>query len=440
MASNETGTYKEIGTNHHRNARKLRDRGVDINWVDWLLDQRSTTADQAGRERVSQPIPLGDYKLLFNRLPQFFDTVESGGTVAYNTVLRSHNMQTAADGNYAIVQTFQRHNYFAGKSQFVELTCFDFDDETNVEKRTGYYSSNTAAPYQSNLDGFYLYTDGTEHYLRIINNGTEILNLAQSEWDDPLDGTGFSRFTIDWQNFNVFQFSFLWLGGTGIRFSLVSGERIIQVHSYNHIESANADKLIFSRPNHPIRHEIIQSGVGSGQFQPVCSTVITEGSESSGNIGEIITVDSGVATDITLTYPERGVIKGVRLKEFGLILDLLSVTTFAETTNDFYRWEVVLNPDLVDGADAPATLTWSDVGSNPLEEVTGDGAVFASGGTTLYSGYGSARSALGAALSSARKLGGSITGVPDEVYLVITPLQGTTNINVFGSITLKAFV
>lgn len=423
--------------------RFLKEEGGYLNIANFLHERNATVSDQAGRQRISQPISLGDYKLVFNRLPQFFDTVTSGtADVTYNSERKSHKFETTADNDYAIVQTYQRHNYFAGKSQFIEFTSFAFHDQPNVEKQYGYYSSSIVAPHQANLDGFYLYTDGTGHYLRIVNNGTEILNVPQSEWDDPLDGTGASGFTIDWEKFNVFRFSFLWLGGTGLRFSIISGARIIQVYDYAHVGSVNSDKLIFSRPSKPIRMEIIQSGAGSGLFEPVCSTVITESSESSSNIGEALSFNSGSANNIKLSYPERGIVKGIRLKPDCLcaIVDILGIETFANSNNDFYKWEIVLNPSLVDGDGVAKTLTFTDVTDRQVQQTTGDGATFAVGGTVIESGYGSARALVSAPVESARKLGASITGVTDELYLVISPLQGTTNIQVFGGINIKSFV
>ena len=405
----------------------------------------ASTSDQAGRSRSSLPIALGDYKLLRNRLPNFFDTVTNGtATVEYNPIRRSHKMQTLADGDWAIVQTYQAHNYFAGKSQFIEETQFEFHDEPNIEKRYGYYRGDPVTPFQTNLDGEYLYSapDGSGHYLRIVNKGFEILNLHQSEWDDPCDGTGESGFRINWKTFNVGQVSFLWLGGTGLRLSFVAGSRIIQAHNYDHVNSPNADKLIFSSPNRTVRMEIIQSGEGSGLFEPVCSTVMSEGSDSSGNIGEIFSVDSGAANNISLSYPERGVVKGIRLKEdaFDTIINPLSIDAFGTTVNDFFRWQLVLNPSIVDGDGVAKVLSFTDKVGTPVNEATGDGATFAVGGFEVGSGYGSSRGTIIGNIESARKMGASIAGVPDELYLIVSPLQGTTNLQTFGALNIKAFV
>jgi hypothetical protein len=405
----------------------------------------ASLSDQAGRQRSSTPVALGDYKLLRNRLPNFFDTVTNGtATVDYNNERAAHRMQTFAAGDWAIVQTYQSHNYFAGKSQFIEETQFSFHDQPGIEKRYGYYRGTTVFPFQTGLDGYYLYSaaDGSGHYLKIVNNGFPILDLHQSEWDDPLDGTGPSGFTINWANFNVSQVSFLWLGGTGLRLSIVVGSKIVQVHDYAHVGSVNSDKLIFRFPNRPVRMEIIQTGDTPGIFEPVCSTVISEGSDSSGNIGEVFSVDSGTANNISVSYPKRAIIKGIRLQPdaFDISIDLLSIDAFGTTTNDFFEWQLILNPQLVDDGGVAKVLPFTDKDNTPIQEATGDGATFAVGGFEIGTGYGSARGTVSGTIDSARKLGASIAGVPDELYLVISPLQGTTNLQAFGALEIRAFV
>lgn len=406
-------------------------------------DVVNSSVDYAGRLRVSGPIPLGDYKLVANRLPQFFNTVTSGdASVEYGETLRSHEMRTESNGDYAIVQTYQSHNYFAGKSQVVEFTAFNFHNEPNIEKRCGYYTSNYEAPYNSDLDGFYIYTDGIEHYLRIVNKGTIIANVPRSEWDDPLDGSGPSRFEIDWEKFNIFLFSFLWLGGAGLNFAIVVGNRHIPVYKYTHIGNVNSDKLIFSKPGKPVRMELRQTGVGTGKFDPVCITVLTEGTDISGSFGEVLSINSGATNNIKLSHPQRGAVVGLRLQEDSVAttFEIINVDTFASTINDFYRWELVINPSLVDGDGNPKALSFSRMNSTNIFSAIGDGTTFAVGGTTVQSGYGGSRITAEHQIESARKLGIAIDGTADQMWLVITPLQSTTNIDVFGEITVKYFV
>ena len=394
-------------------------------------------ADQAGRVRTSSPEPLGDYKLVNDRLPQFFDTVTNGtAAVTYSAERKAHDMQTSADGDWAIVQTWQRHNYFAGKAQYIEFTSFEFGAQDNVVKESGYYSSNLVTPFNSNIDGFYLNTKNGTHYLTIENNGFVILDLPRDQWDDPLDGTGASRFRINWDNFNVFEGNFLWLGGTGLRLSVKMGSSSFLVHEYDHINSANADKLIFASPNKPVRHVIRQTGAGAGQFMPVCSTVASEGSESTANISDPGSIDTGASDLIEISAGTHAMIKGLRLKttHIDTIVDILGIETFVETPNDFYRWSLVLNP-VVTG-----TPEWADVPGYPIQETTGNGLITISGGRVWRSGYGSSRTVVDTGFQQARKIGVGINGTREELYLTMEPITGSINLNCFGEIAYRYFV
>lgn len=319
---------------------------------------KNVFADQAGRWRVSTPEPLGDYKLVNDNLPQFFD-FETGGTatITYDADRKAHKIQTNADGDWAIVQTYQRHNYFAGKAQLIEFTQFDFEPEDNIEKRTAYYSSGIVSPYDTGIDGFYLNTKNGTHYITIVNKDFIIAEIPRNNWYDPLDGTGPSGYNINWPDFTVFQANFLWLGGTGLRIYCVVGSDVYLVNEYVHTGSINSNRLIFSSPNKPVRHEVRQTGSGSGTFSPICSTVITEGSEASASIGEVRKIDSGNTNNINISHPTAAVIKGMRLKEThtDATVQVLDAQPFVSTNNDFIKWDLVINPVIT------GTPVWTDV-------------------------------------------------------------------------------
>lgn len=397
--------------------------------------------DTAGRLRISEPISLGDYKLINTRLPLFFDTetIGTGATVTYNTTKKSHQMVTTNDGDVSIVQTFQTHNYFSGKAQLVEMTTFDFEAQANIEKRFGYFSSNESTPFNSDVDGFFLCNSGNTHFLRIVNNGTEILMLPQSQWDDPLDGTGRSGVNIDWGSFNIFQFNFLWLGGSGLSLALIRGTSLIEVHNYDHV-AANTDNLIFSSPNKPIRYEVRQDGdsVSGGTFNPVCATVSSEGSTNSSDIGSVRSIDTDASDVINAGAGTEFVVKAIRLQDSqkDITIDILDTDAFVETNNDFFRWRLLLNPVVTGG-----TLTWSNVSDSAVQEATGDGTLeIQSEGIVISSGYGASRGNLSSSINNARKMGSTINGVRDIIVLTIEPIQGSTNMNSFGSITYKEFI
>ena len=398
--------------------------------------------DQAGRVRTSEQIPLGDYKLVNDRIPLFFDTVVNGtATVTHEVDLKAHDMATAADGDYAIVQTSMSHNYFAGKAHFVELTSFNFSPAVGALKRSGYFRTSEVAPYNTSLDGFFLETDnGGEHELVIMNNGVEVTRIPQSQWDDPLDGTCRSKILIDWDKFNVFQYNFLWLGGTGLRISIVIGSKVYEVHNYKHANGPNADKLIFSSPNQTIRFELRQTGVGTQSFQPVCCTVATEGSESSANIGSIRTIHTDPATAITaVTAGINYAIKAWRLKDShkDVTIDLVDVAPFVTSNNDFYSWELFLNPTITGG-----TLSFTPVTDSAIEEADGNGTLLITDNTGVHmgGGYGVGQASTISSLKSARKLGSKIDGTRDYMVLVITPLAGSSNLKCFGTVVYKEFI
>ena len=433
MVKLPTDVMTKISLHTVTSGRWVRESSKVVNVASALKD---VLMDQAGRLRISMAEPLGDYKLLNDRLPQFFDTKTGGGaTVEYSEEFKAHEIRTENVGDYAVVQTYQRHNYFAGKAQMVEFTSFNFHVEAGIIKRYGYFTSSFEAPYTEGRDGYWIEANPDGYFLVICRAGEEIARIPREKWDDPMDGLGYSGYTINWENFNVFQQNFLWLGGTGIRFYVVLGSDLLLFHEYVHVGSEKADGLIMASPNQPIRMEVRQIGEGSGLFRPVCSTVATEGSEGSASIGEIRSVDSGVSNAINVSHPNTVMVKGIRLKEGyeDVVVNVLDVDVFASTTNDFFRWRVLLNPTL----SAPAT--WVDVDESPIQHTSGNG-ITVSGGVEVGSGYGASRSAIFASFKSARKMGVSIDGIRDEVFLTITPVQGSTNLNVFGALTYKALV
>ncbi|MCL5460010.1 hypothetical protein M3M33_15345, partial [Loigolactobacillus coryniformis] len=70
--------------------------------------------------------------------------------------------------------------------------------------------------------------------LQVWRNGSNTIDIPRSTWYDKLDGTGPSGMTINFANFNVYAFDFLYLGGTALRmFVSFNGENILVInHNY----------------------------------------------------------------------------------------------------------------------------------------------------------------------------------------------------------------
>ena len=177
--------------------------------------------DAAGAVRVANKSVLGSYVQDKDELPDFLDRISSGAA----TQTYSEGVVTMATSGteYAICQSYKRHLYLAGFSQAIEITFNNFGNQANVTKRVGYFSSITTAPYATVFDGFFLESDGTNEKLVIYKNGTLIASINRSSWDDPLDGTGSSGVNIDFDNFTIAEFEFLYLGGSGLQLSFNVG-------------------------------------------------------------------------------------------------------------------------------------------------------------------------------------------------------------------------
>lgn len=390
--------------------------------------------DAFGRLRVSQVSTLFDSKFLHDKQTLFWDEETSGGaeTSTHSTLTADITMTTSNAGEYVVRQTFQRFNYQSGKSQQIFMTFSQFENQSNITKRVGYFSSATTGSFDSDFDGIFIENNGTEVSIKVYRTGIEVFNVAQSDWDDPMDGTGESSQTIDWSLSQILMIDFEWLGVGVVRFSLVVDGVIYPFHT---TKNANVKQLVYmSTPNQPLRYEIRQTGVGSGAMRQICSTVGSEGSMNE--VGKILGQNMGVsfinANSTSVTYA----LMGIRLNssEVDSAVDILSVTAIALTTDSFL-YKIILNPTVA------GTFTYNDVTNSSVQIATGDTAsnpstTTVTGGTLLSSGYIKSEDGgignLNASIVSAIRLGMSIGGTLDEIVFCVQPI--TTNLDILGSI------
>ncbi|MFM7856798.1 MAG: hypothetical protein ACKO96_33940, partial [Flammeovirgaceae bacterium] len=116
------------------------------------LSTSNINHDAGGRIRVSQLTTLGDYKIL--GADKTF-LIESAGTGTGTYGSNKFNMSVTS-GQWYVRQSKRYHPYFSGKSQFCEFTFDNFQPETNVNKKVGYFSSSAVSPFNSVYDGFWL--------------------------------------------------------------------------------------------------------------------------------------------------------------------------------------------------------------------------------------------------------------------------------------------
>lgn len=288
--------------------------------------------DVAGRLEVAELFTLGDYRCVYNPIPRFMSSHESGAgnTIAHDTATNSLSLTLGGtNSGHVMVQTGQTHPYFAGKAQQCEFTMFNFHPQTGVKKRIGYFYHNNLtapAPATDTLDGFYLECDGTTGIdLVCKRNGTDTVRVNQSAWNgDKLDGTGNSGVTINWQNFNVFCLEFLYLGGAIARLCVFVNGQIIVAHEVTNFTNNNAN-VIMGSPNQPFAASIHSTGANAGVLNFVCCAVNSKASApnifagrplwatlssytTSPSIGNFVPMSVGITLNV------RCPILGVRLK------------------------------------------------------------------------------------------------------------------------------
>src|SRR6056297_1359136 len=158
----------------------------------------SPSIDAFGRWRVSQITTQYDQKQIHDNLPLFIDQeLTNTATSSHSADNAETKLATSAIGDIAIAQTKQRFNYQSGKSQLLYWTFNNFNVETGITKKIGYFSSSTISPFDTLLDGFYLQSDSStgEESLHVYRKGTITATSSRSNWDDPLDGSGISKIT-----------------------------------------------------------------------------------------------------------------------------------------------------------------------------------------------------------------------------------------------------
>lgn len=386
--------------------------------------------DAFARQRMSEPTTLFDSKQISTKQPVFWDDqqVSGGGTSStYNANQASTTISvTPGVAGKRVRQTFRRFNYQPGKSQLVYLT--------------GVLGNNASASV-----GIRTFTSG----VAVDNKKT------QAQWNiDKMDGTGTSGIDLDFSQSQIFFFDYEWLGVGTVAMGIVVDRTPYYIHFFNHANTTNI--VYMSTPNLPLRYEVEtdaititkkiglfddrngiffeQPNCASASLVHICSSVISEGGFQ--DTGYPFAIDRGLTPLTTLNDTSIYPLLGLRLKSTDLgsaikILDLSIVCTSTAAFNYF----LLVNPTIVGAA-----LVWSGLTNSSVDTMTAStNGTTVTGGTKIFSKVGSQGNTGGVDQGSFNtdfSLGSNIAGTPDEVYLCVQRVTGTTE-TFYGNINFK---
>ena len=234
---------------------------------------KEPNADAFGRQMVTLPFTLGDYKHLYGIDPNFIDNITNGASIQYVPHHACARLTTSSDSSSRVVhQSKFYHHYMPGKSQLI-LTSFNFYAATpNVTKRTGYYDDSNGIFFEQAGDGTLSFV------IRSYVSGSPVeRRVTQANWNkNKCNGVGPNAFNMDITKTQLVFIDFQWLGVGRVRVGFVHESEYVVAHIFDN--SNDQSTVYMSTPNLPIRCEAVNTGTTTGAyFDQICSTVISEG-------------------------------------------------------------------------------------------------------------------------------------------------------------------
>lgn len=247
--------------------------------------------DIYGRTRVAQPATLFDSQLQYNVQPWMWESVTSGGgeAITHKPNESGALIETAADSEYVIRQTYQYFPHQPGKPTVV-LLGFAFGAHTaGATKRVGLFDNQNGVYLERADDGLYFversYVTGSivntrvdrtvwniERYLAVDDSKAQILALELSSY-----------------------------GAGAIRCGFVLDGKFWPCHQFNHANVNSTSSL--TTLNLPVRYELRQSGATAAGMRQLYCSVTSEGGIDPRR-GEIFSVSNGTtAISVTTRRP-----------------------------------------------------------------------------------------------------------------------------------------
>lgn len=403
--------------------------------MSYIFNNQITFKDNAnldafGRLRVSNITTLLDVTHKYDKSPKIMDEeVSAGSTSTYISSGSCVEMVVGGVNGYVVRQSKTKATYQPGKSQIFEASFSNFNLQSGVTKRVGYFTSTTASTFNTNFDGFFLESDGTTSVIsfQIWRGGTNIYSANTSSWNtDEINPS-----SIDWSLTNLMFVDFQWLGVGRVRFGMVLNGITYIFSEYT--AANNLGTVYMESPNKPIRYEVRTTG-STGTFREICSQVSSEGAINR-ITNRFVVSSTGTTSMVTAgtKYAYIGIKPNIGYEDISILAKQISIIN---TSNDNYLLTLEINPT-ISGA-----YSFTTNNDTSILQSLGDGSqTVTTSGVILIGFIGEAGAQ---ALSSITiedngiNPGLNIDGTQDELWVCITPL--TSNATFLGTISCEYYL
>lgn len=403
--------------------------------MSYIFNNQITFKDNAnldafGRLRVSNITTLLDLTHKYDKSPKIMDEeVSAGSTSTYISSGSCVEMVVGGVNGYVVRQSKTKATYQPGKSQIFEASFSNFNLQSGVTKRVGYFTSTTASTFNTNFDGFFLESDGTTSVIsfQIWRGGTNIYSANTSSWNtDEINPS-----SIDWSLTNLMFVDFQWLGVGRVRFGMVLNGITYIFSEYT--AANNLGTVYMESPNKPIRYEARTTG-STGTFREICSQVSSEGAINR-ITNRFVVSSTGTTSMVTAgtKYAYIGIKPNIGYEDISILAKQISIIN---TSNDNYLLTLEINPT-ISGA-----YSFTTNNDTSILQSLGDGSqTVTTSGVILIGFIGEAGAQ---ALSSITiedngiNPGLNIDGTQDELWVCITPL--TSNATFLGTISCEYYL
>ena len=400
-------------------------------------DPTTTLFDSFGRMRTSGRIIIFESKQVSDNNPTLWYQVSGTGATWTHSNDRAASWVTTTINTASISrrQTYRYLDYSPGTSNLCMMTADLLRsvpaDAPGVTIRIGQFDSKNGI--------FFEYSNNTMNVVvRTYITGVAVDTIVpQSEWDDPMDGTGASGITADWSTVQIYTFDYGWLGAADIRYGLYLNGKFLVFYRYH--TSNIIGGVYMSTPQNPLRFEVITTSESPSIIsEHICSSLVTEDGSGNGSSGVAFALPSSRTYQVDDNANDY-VLMAFKLKDDHnntIIPSAVDVYNLSNNAGENVVWKLILNPTysvvaltFTDVTDSSVQYFEGAVTPNPLPVATG-GIVIGSGLTSSSgkNATGQGHSGIVAIQESLNLMGRDENGDSQTIAITCRCVDATTNV------------